>query len=134
MCAVARLESAIERKAVNAIAEKLGVYSIKLNGPGTRGWPDRVFLVPGGRPVFIEFKAKRGRLSPRQEYIIEVLVAHGYTVGVCNDADTAFQLVVNAVEAARVSGARGKVPSQPGGCGFAPRSRLRKDKLHTGGD
>lgn len=32
------------------------------------------------RGLFLEFKAKRGRLSPAQEYMFEVLRSHGFAV------------------------------------------------------
>ncbi len=49
-------ESKIE-KDVCSHATRQGVKNFKLNGPGDRGKPDRLFLFPGGYVLFIEFKA-----------------------------------------------------------------------------
>ena len=50
-----KLERVIENRVVRE-AEAAGILVRKLNGEGQRGWPDRMFCIPGGRPLFIEFK------------------------------------------------------------------------------
>lgn len=37
---------------------------------GINGVPDRVVVMPGRPPFFIEFKSPRGRLSPAQKHMI----------------------------------------------------------------
>lgn len=49
-------ESLIE-KAVSAYARDLGFYVRKFKSPSQRGVPDKLFLSPGGRVQFVEFKA-----------------------------------------------------------------------------
>ena len=49
------LESKVERTACKKIRELLGIESTKLNVRGETGLPDRLFWIPGGRPLFIEF-------------------------------------------------------------------------------
>lgn len=46
------LESKIEQK-VCRDALRMGVRNLKLNVTGQTGWPDRMFLIPGGRALFI---------------------------------------------------------------------------------
>ena len=92
-------EARIEQAACARILRTLGVTNFKL---GIGGWPDRVFLVPGGKPVFIEFKSLSGKPDPRQEHQIEVLKTLGYNVEVCNDVDSAFYAVARALGATRV--------------------------------
>lgn len=92
-------EAAIERRVCDRALSELGVGNFKW---GVDGWPDRVFLVPGGKPLMIEFKAPGGELSPRQVFRIECLRTWGYNVEVYNDADRAFQAIANALDASRV--------------------------------
>ena len=58
-------ESEVECKVVQW-AKEHGVISIKLNGPGDVGKPDRLFL-HGGKAVFVEFKAPCKRPSLIQQ-------------------------------------------------------------------
>ena len=92
------LESTIEKKVVAAAYKKWGIRSIKLNGPGARGWPDRLFLIPGTNPtpLFIEFKAKSGRISPVQKYIHAEMLEAGYVVEVHDDAEEALDAIHRA--------------------------------------
>lgn len=71
------LESSVEGDTVD-YAEDLGWVSIKLNGQGNIGKPDRVFLNEGRRIIFVEFK-KTGE-GPRklQQWWRELLVKMGF--------------------------------------------------------
>ena len=60
--------------AVVAGAEALGVPSIKLNLKGNRGWPDREFWIPGGRPLLIEFKLPGEEPDPLQAHRHDTLL------------------------------------------------------------
>ena len=59
------LESQIERYFCKEI-KKLGGWALKFTPSGTRGWPDRLVLFPGGRAVFAELKAPGEKPSPLQ--------------------------------------------------------------------
>ncbi|MEN6632618.1 MAG: VRR-NUC domain-containing protein, partial [Candidatus Polarisedimenticolia bacterium] len=59
-----RREASIERAACRE-ARRLGIEPLKMSFG--KGWPDRLFLVPGGRPVFVEFKCVRGKTTPIQD-------------------------------------------------------------------
>jgi hypothetical protein len=72
------LESAIEAACVK-YASKRGCLSVKLQG-GTTGTPDRLFLLPGGQPLLVEFKQLTGRLSPRQMLVFDQYGALGHIV------------------------------------------------------
>jgi len=85
-------EASIESSAVTKI-KKLGVLSRKMNGMGFRGWPDRLFLIPGGCPVFIEFKRPGGKLTPLQAFIIDRLRDCDYLVWVCYSAEEALNII-----------------------------------------
>lgn len=87
------LESTLERKVCHDAVVKYGVYSIKLNGRGQTGWPDRLMLVPGGLCFFIEFKAPKGRLSARQKVMHELLGELGFMVYTCDNYLKAMTLV-----------------------------------------
>lgn len=59
-------ESTIESE-VCAYAEAKGALVRKFVSPGHRGVPDRLFIWPWGETVYVEFKAKNGRLNPHQQ-------------------------------------------------------------------
>ncbi len=62
---------AAAREVINIKLNTLGAY-------GTSGWPDRIFLYKGQRPVFIEFKQKGKKLTPLQVKKITELTLAGY--------------------------------------------------------
>lgn len=72
-----RPEKVAEQKAVNKAFE-LGVRSIKLTPQGQRGWNDRLFWVPGGRPLLVEFKREGEEPRKLQTHRHETLRDLGY--------------------------------------------------------
>jgi len=94
-------ETAIET-AFQAWCKREGLRCLKLILNTHRGWPDRAVLIPGGKPLFIEFKAPGGRLSHHQRGWLDELKALGYHVGVARSLEDA----IGHVRAASVS-ARG---------------------------
>ena len=66
------LERTIEGRVVEW-ARKRGWKVKKMNGLGDRGWPDRLFVGPGGICAFIEFKKPGGKLTPLQQDTINEL-------------------------------------------------------------
>ncbi len=81
-----QLEARLERQAVTH-ARKRGIDSIKLNLQGRRGWPDRLFLLPRGRPLFIELKRVGKKLRPDQERVHARLKPPGYKIFTIDDLD-----------------------------------------------
>lgn len=84
------LEKAVERKVVDAM-RKRGVLCLKLNLIGSTGWPDRLFLAPGGRLAFVEFKRPGEILRRNQPQRVALLRSLGFFVGVYDDIDVAIE-------------------------------------------
>src|SRR5271168_1622339 len=94
------LENPIENK-VASIAKAMGVPSLKLNLRGNRGWPDRLFLIAGGRPLFIEFKRPGDDPDLLQEYRRETLLSLGYDVQVHDTVKDSVQAIKDAIRKAK---------------------------------
>ena len=75
------LEKDIEKVLVTEI-RKLGGRAYKWVSPGNDGVPDRIVILPGMRPVFVELKAEKGRLSTLQKVQIRRLLDMGQDVRV----------------------------------------------------
>lgn len=58
-------------------AESRGWTVLKLDGGGSNGKPDRVYL-RAGVTMFIEYKRKGEHLKPLQEYWRRVLIGQGF--------------------------------------------------------
>lgn len=86
-------ESSIEKAACGKILKLLKVRSIKLNGPGQRGWPDRMFLLGHGKVAFIEFKRPGGKLTALQAYSLAGLESIGYHTAVCDNKNDAVSFI-----------------------------------------
>jgi len=71
------LEKSIEA-ACKRLVEAEGGEWIKLLPWVSTGLPDRLMLLPGGRVVFVEMKAPRGRLRPRQAWWMRRLTGLGF--------------------------------------------------------
>ncbi len=69
--------------------KKLGISAFKLSFEGTVGAPDWL-LMRDGKHILIELKApKRGKLSPPQQRMIDLLSeAGGFEVFVCNNEES----------------------------------------------
>lgn len=67
-----------------------------------RSWPDRMFLIPGGRPLFIEFKRPGCVPTPKQQHRINELRELGYDVEVCDSKEQGIAVVRAALQAASV--------------------------------
>lgn len=75
------LEKDIEKILVNEV-KKLGGRAYKWVSPGNDGVPDRIVILPGMRPVFVELKTETGRLSAIQKVQIKRLEDLGQDVRV----------------------------------------------------
>lgn len=65
-------EKQVEAKLVAAV-KRAGGVAYKFSSPSRRGVPDRIVVLPGGRPVFVEVKRPGGKLSPLQERELRIL-------------------------------------------------------------
>lgn len=72
-------ESALERRLVREV-EAIGGLAPKWISPGTRGVPDRIIILPGGRTVFVEMKAPGKQLQPLQRKWFKTLASLGHKV------------------------------------------------------
>ena len=82
-------EKEIETCLVRGVKD-LGGKAFKFVSPGNNGIPDRLVILPGGRVLFAELKARNGILSKMQEYQIAELRRLGaevWEVWGINDAD-----------------------------------------------
>lgn len=75
------LEKDIERKLISEV-KKLGGRAYKWVSPGNDGVPDRIVILPGMRPVFVELKTESGKLSALQRVQIRRLLDMGQDVRV----------------------------------------------------
>jgi hypothetical protein len=71
-------EVALRDKVCHDALWQLGVRSLQLNLHFDAGWPDRIFLIPGGLPLFMEFKRPGYVPRPLQYQRLETLVQLGY--------------------------------------------------------
>jgi uncharacterized protein YyaL (SSP411 family) len=93
-------EARIEREVCRRMEDEHGVRNLKLKGAGSTGWPDRIFFIPGGRPVFVEFKAPGEQLRPKQAYVIRIMRELEYTVQVHDDVDEAMRDILSELRRA----------------------------------
>ena len=75
------LEREIEKKLVDGV-RKLGGRAYKFVSPGNDGVPDRIVVLSGRVPKFIELKTETGRLSSLQNVQIKRLKDLGQEVRV----------------------------------------------------
>ena len=87
------LEASIERWVCQQVLWRFGVPNLKLNLRGNAGWPDRVFWVPGGRPLLVEFKRPGEEPRARQQLVHMMLRDLGYEVQVHDDKRVALEAV-----------------------------------------
>lgn len=73
------LERDIEKTLVSGV-KKLGGRAYKWVSPGNDGVPDRIVILPGMRPIFVELKTETGRLSALQNVQIKRLQEMGQDV------------------------------------------------------
>ncbi len=102
-----KLESSVETGACQRILDELGVESLKLNVRGKIGFPDRLFWLPGGRPLLIEFKRVGEEPRKIQTHIHKKLKKLGYMIEVHDDVESAFRAVQHALDATQVPKDRG---------------------------
>lgn len=74
----------------------------KMSTQFTRDWPDRMFFIPGGRPLIIEFKKPGEHPTPKQQKRIDELRELGYDVEVCDSKEEGIALVRSRLESATV--------------------------------
>lgn len=79
-------ERDIEKHLVDGV-KKLGGRAYKWTSPGNDGVPDRIVILPGRPPIFVELKTDRGRLTALQNVQIGRLRDLGQDVRVLYGTD-----------------------------------------------
>jgi len=79
-------ESAIEQ-AICRYAKSVGILQFKFTSPNRAGVPDRIFLLPDRRVIFMEMKTPKGRLSRLQENEIRIIHKYGHCVYVVDSVE-----------------------------------------------
>jgi hypothetical protein len=118
----------LEKTIENAVARRaleLGVVSVKFTPAGQRGYPDRLFFIRGGRPLFIEFKRPGSKLDTLQKHRINLLKELGYDVETHDNATDAIRAIERAVYRASVSAVEATQVSVEGS-EVARRARRRR--------
>jgi hypothetical protein len=87
----------LERRVCRRVLEEYGVSNIKINTMSNTGYPDRLFFIPGGKPLLVEFKAVDEEPSPKQSFIHAQLIKLGYDVQVHDDEVEAVEAVIKAM-------------------------------------
>jgi hypothetical protein len=128
------LEKTTENSVKDYALKKYGMKSIKLNLWGHRSMPDRMFWMPGGKPLLIEFKREGEVPTPLQTHAIEELRILGYDVHVADNKTDGIAIIESAVAAAlasaRLHEKRHETPNNPQRSRVIPGSRARKN-LHN---
>jgi VRR-NUC domain len=70
-----------------AQCKKLGIISLKLNVRYSRGWPDRIVVMPDQRVMWVELKRPGGKLSPLQAKIHTTFKQYGHVVHVIDSKE-----------------------------------------------
>lgn len=100
---MAKTREAKVRDPVVRYARSLGIRSIRMYfGPGVQtAWPDDLFLIPGGRPLFLEAKAPGEVPSKKQELKISQLEEQEYDVAWYDNVEEGKSFINEAMENAK---------------------------------
>ena len=116
------LESGVERKAVKLIKRRWPESkTLKIRPFADRGWPDRIFFLPKGVTVLIEFKRPGKTPRKNQHRKLKDLKELDHYAYWTDSAEEAFKFCLRA---AKLSERRNKVPT-PRRLRAVPRSRSR---------
>lgn len=125
--AVNQLESDVEGKGCKLLLTHLGLKSSKLKILGENGYPDRIVWLPGGKPLFIEYKRPGEAPRPKQEEVHNNLRKLGYYVEVIEDAIEALEVTIRILEATRLPKESRQILARARLWCAAARSRVREN-------
>ena len=80
-------EKVFERT-LSEYVDDTGGMAVKLLSQFLRGLPDRMFLLKGGRVLFVEFKSTGKKPTKIQEYVHKRIQALGFPVLVVDSVET----------------------------------------------
>lgn len=93
-------EKVFERTASKYV-ETVGGMAVKLLSQFINGLPDRMFLLPRGRVIFVEFKSTGRKPRKIQEVVMRRISDLGFTVlvvGTVNEYEELIRLIDDIVE------------------------------------
>ena len=90
-------EADIEQRASKLLFDCYGIPSIKLVMVNDAGWPDRLYVLPGGRVVWVEYKKPGERPTAIQDERHDLLTAFGHTVATYESVEEAVAGVAQAL-------------------------------------
>lgn len=102
-------EKEIENKVCKFVWENLGIKASKLSIIGDTSFPDRIFWVPGGKPIFIEFKAPKEKPKIKQSKTHTYLRDLNYNVEVFDNARAAILHILETLESETLSISKRKI-------------------------
>jgi hypothetical protein len=125
----ARIENPVVSRALNELC--VPSIPLKLTRGSETGRPDDLFLIPGGRPLFIEFKWGELAPDPKQEYWHGILKDLSYDVQVHNSVEQALAAIAVEVVAAALHEEGCKIPLRAWRSNFDAGPRLEKNLHYT---
>lgn len=124
-----RIESPVVKRALTELL--VPSIPIKLVAGSETGRPDDLFLIPYGKPLFIEFKWGEFKSEPKQEYWHGILRNLGYDVQVHNNVEQALTAIAVEVVAATLHAEGGQILARARRGDFNARSRSEEDLHYT---
>lgn len=124
-----RVENPVVKRALNELL--VPSIPLKLVAGSETGRPDDVFLIPFGRPFFIEFKWGDYTPDPKQVYWHKILRELGYDVETHNDVDAALTSIALKVVASALYAAGCEVSTGAWRCDLNARSWAAKNLHYT---
>lgn len=79
-------EADIERYFVRCVKTR-GGRTLKFSSPSSAGVPDRILLLPGGRVLFVEFKAPGQKPRPLQQVVFRQFAGLGSPVTILDSRE-----------------------------------------------
>lgn len=80
-------EKVFERTLSKYVNDNGGI-AVKLLSQFVNGLPDRMYLLPGGRALFVEFKSTGKKPTKIQKHIIDRIRKVGFTVMIVDSPET----------------------------------------------
>lgn len=71
----------------SAQCKKLGLLTLKLSVRYSRGWPDRIVALPGGKVLWVELKRPGGKTSALQDKVHHALRQRHHNVYVIDSKE-----------------------------------------------
>jgi hypothetical protein len=119
-----KYESEIEEETARRALNELGIFSIKIKSAQEKGYPDREFLIPGGKPLFIEFKRPDEEPEPYQRMVHMRLRHFGYEVQV----HTSIESALRAIAAAKREGLKLEQRKRSSDCALLRPGQPKRNK------